>query len=103
MIELSTGVVCGSIPHLPPVFRRYKPELARAGSLFFLLFRSSDSVPKERSDLPLHEIASGISDPYAVHNGRIETKVLGSIEGYVILEILFDSLGQKSAMVLTST
>ena len=92
---MSTGVICGSVPHLSPLFRRYKPNLARVGSLFYLLFRSSYFGSKESSALPLHEIERGDSDPYAVHEGRIETKVLGSIEGYVILKILFRSLRVK--------
>ena len=99
---MSTGVICGSVPHISPLFRRYKPKLDRVGSLFYLMFRSSYFGSKESSDLPLHEVERGDSDPYAVNEGRIETKVLGSVEGYVILKILFRSIGSNLAIVLTS-
>ena len=99
---MSTGVICGSVPHISPLFRRYKPKLARVGSLFYLMFRSSYFGSKESSSLPLHEVERGDADPYAVNERRIETKVLGSVEGYVILKILLCSIGPNLAIVLTS-
>ena len=102
VVEMATGVICGSVPHVSPLMQRYKPKLSRFGSLFYLLFRSSYFGSKESSDLPLHEVERGDSGPYAVHEGRIETKVLGSIKGYVIPKKLLRSLGQGLAIVLNS-
>lgn len=92
---MSTGVICGSVPHISPFLRRHKPKLTRVGSLFYLLFRSSYFGSKQSSDLPLHEIKRDDSDPYTGKEGQIETKVLGSIKGYVMLKLLFWFPGAK--------
>ncbi|KAK0516237.1 hypothetical protein JMJ35_000840 [Cladonia borealis] len=81
LVEMSVGVICGSVPHLSPIVRRYKPKMSNFGSLFHSLFRSSKSRSKKSSGLPLHDVQQLGSNPSAMPKGQIETKVLGSIQG----------------------
>ena len=82
VVEINIGVICGSVPHLASLFRRHKLNLGAASSLRRLLFRKSRKSSRKSSDFVLDNYNRVNSNVSAPQNVRIETKVLGSMQGY---------------------
>jgi hypothetical protein len=82
VVEMSVGVICGSVPWLPALVKRYKP-FSRVASMIRLLHPNSWAASKKSSELSpgkFDRVGSNSSTPEKM---RVETRVLGSIKGYV--------------------
>ena len=81
---MSVGVICGSLPHLPSLFRRYSLNLSHVSSVIHLLFHGYKTESRKSSELPLNDFDRVNSDS-TDKKVQVETQVLGSIQGYVEL------------------
>lgn len=79
VVELTLGIICGSVPYLPALFRQSSARFSPAARLrdlhskYWTRLRSSDS---ER----LHHDQSSLKKPEQ-KNIQVETNILGSIQG----------------------
>lgn len=83
VVELSVGVICSSVPHLPALFRQQRLGLSRIRSALYHLVHGSSQQSKRSSDLPLHEYEC-VTEESKSENFKVNTEVLGSIQGYVL-------------------
>jgi hypothetical protein len=79
VIELTLGIICGSVPYLPAIFRRHSAQFSPAAKLrelhskYWTRLRSTDS---ER----LPHVQSSSKEPKQ-KKVQVETRILGSIQG----------------------
>ena len=83
-MEMAVGVICSSVPHLPPLFRHHKIQVSKVGHWLSGLLSSHKMRLKDSSDLPLNEIPSSNPKTPESQRMKVETRVLGSIQGYVL-------------------
>ena len=83
-MEVTIGVICGSVPNLPALFRRHAPGLSRiTDSLLGLLFHCG-SRSKKSYELPRHVISGFNSRPKTPWRRQVETDLLVTTQGFVL-------------------
>ena len=83
VVELSTGVICGCVPFFPALIRRHNIQFSRIPSLLYKFVMRTSTKSKCSSDLPLHVFDRVDSKDSKPQDPKVETRVLGSIQGYV--------------------
>jgi hypothetical protein len=90
VVEVSIGVICGSVPWLPALVKRYNP-FSRLASMIRVLRPSNWATSQKSSELLPGNFDRVSSDSATAENRRAETRVLGSIQGYVYVLVQLHS------------
>ncbi|KAF6235751.1 hypothetical protein HO173_005946 [Letharia columbiana] len=78
VVEATAGVICGSVPHLPALFRRYSPQFSCITHLLRLSYRSRF---KKRDANQSPDTRTASSKRPTQQKLQVDTEVLGSIKG----------------------
>ena len=83
IVEASIGVICSSVPHLPALFHRLAPTLSHINHWIYGLLCSWKTKLQTNSELPRHDRSGFNLEATAPPRMQVNSKVLGSIQGYV--------------------
>lgn len=81
-VEMSTGVICGSVPFSLALIRRHSIQFSRIPSLLYKFVVRISTKNKRSSDLPLYDFDRVGSKESKRQDPKVKSKVLGSIQGY---------------------
>lgn len=79
---MTIGVICSSIPHLPPLIRRHGPSISHITHFVRKLLTSYRIKPRRNSESPFHASEPKADTP-TPQKAQLETHVLGSMKGCV--------------------
>ena len=82
-MEMALGVICSSVPHLPPLFRHHAAHFSRLSHWLHSLLPSYKEELRDTRDLPLHGLSNSKHKASEPQKMKVETRILGSIQGYV--------------------
>ena len=99
-MEVTVGVICGSVPYLPALFRWLAPGLSYiTESLRRLLFSRGSKASEKNYELPRHvHVRGGFNaNPKTPRRWRrqVENRVLASIRGFVCRLLVLSYLPEK--------
>lgn len=81
VVEVSVGVICSSVPHIPALFRRHGPRLSHISSWLHGFLCGWRLRPKKNPGLSLHHCKQSNPNTAPLPRMQVNTQVLNSIQG----------------------
>ena len=81
VVEGTIGVICGSVPHLPAYFRRHSAKISRIADLLQRVRSGYRTGYKKRYEKQSLDVGNHGLKESTPNDPRVETRVLGSIQG----------------------
>lgn len=81
VVEATIGVICGSVPHLPPYFRRHSAKFSSIANLLQRIRSGYRTESKKRYVKQPLDVGNPGSKESAPQNHQVETEIFGTIQG----------------------